>query len=383
MTTIVCQREPTGSNQHRPCRWLSLAELIDRIAQSCDGAAMREFHEHRPIFRVDGASPVLFLHFIELVLSRYCVQGPTATPTLIRDRAYDLMLDKFLNVPESRNTRPDREAGGRRTDCRHYFAMLSRTIRSWRDRNTTADDLTLEAAAARIAQRRVARHCRLSILEAKRSHYVGQSRYRWCRPDGTLTLWMPLRLSGIQRGKWLAEHAGWSDPTRPGEQKRVQAFVNAHWGMIRVEPLSARSPVASPRPSGEHLVQCELTIRGLAGFVAKEKALRIAEQRPAIRRLGQGGIQALVHSIFDDMASDCLQDRQTAARFNLSPATYSRFAGSRWTPGGKRPPDLWLNVARILASCPTFRDAARAAGIWQRVERVVRADSPEDSADDQ
>ena len=125
-----------------------------------------------------------------------------------------------------------------------------------------------------------------------------------------------------------------------------------------------------------------MTVRGLATFVADEKALRMAEQRPAIRRLGAEGLCALVHRVFDDVTSGGLGDGTVARAFGLSKATFSRFAGRCWSPNGQRPPDLWLNVARALACFAPFRNAAHAARVWQEVQSVTQVHGTWEDSDE-
>jgi len=121
------------------------------------------------------------------------------------------------------------------------------------------------------------------------------------------------------------------------------------------------------------LIRREADASDLAATVAQEKAEAIHEQRPAIQALGVSALRALVLRIFDALAEGHYEDSMLADAFGLSKATFSRFAGSRWQAGDNaRVPDLWLNVARTLSAHTAFGEAAQRAGVWARVEEVLR-----------
>ena len=124
----------------------------------------------------------------------------------------------------------------------------------------------------------------------------------------------------------------------------------------------------------DRLIAAEVAEHGLGTFVAREKCLRINEQRRAIRRLGRCLLSALIHRVFEVQATDSVPDHVIANEFGLSKATYSRFAGSRWSGyDDKSIPDLWRNVAQIVAHVPSFREAATRAGVWSLIETINQA----------
>ncbi len=73
------------------------------------------------------------------------------------------------------------------------------------------------------------------------------------------------------------------------------------------------------------------------------------------------------------MSEGDYRDCVLARGFGLSKATFSRFAGSRWQIHSDGPiPDLWANTAEVLAHHTPFIQAAKDAGVWPRVTKVLR-----------
>jgi len=363
---------------------LSLAEVVDRIATESDRRALHEFHHNRPIFRAKGGPPVLFATFVTTVL--HSRAGGRALPAVLTDQAYDLTVDKFLLLPAENGRETAGPLKHAPIDCRYYFGMLSRAVQAWRNGHETATELAVETAAARIVQRHVVRHCWLSVLEAKRRRRTGRSRYCWQLAAGSITVWMPQWLSGRSRKAWLEANIPSPDPTRPNEKERVQTLIDEHLGATRCRAFDERrhypSTATNMEAQLEMAVEEEMVSRGLASFVADEKALRMTEQRPAIRRLGVEGLRALVYRAFDNLTSGCDNDGAVAQAFGLSKATFSRFAGQRWATNGQHPPDLWLNVARALACFAPFRDVARAAGVSKSVTSLIETHGTWDGHDE-
>ena len=118
----------------------------------------------------------------------------------------------------------------------------------------------------------------------------------------------------------------------------------------------------------------EISLRVLPQAVADEKAgPRLAQLRPAIRRLGGANVRRLILRIFDELADGCYEDKRVSRAFGLSPAALSRFAGTRWeSASGSRPPDLFANAARVLAAYEPFTEAAKQAGVWDQVQMTLQ-----------
>lgn len=359
-------------------RMLPTYLLIRRIALRGDRAALDEFHDHRRVFRIQGGSPLLLAEFVRAVLNGERGGGFLGLPTLLLDRAYDLTLDKFFRLPRSGDA-PQGSNGDvkrRGTDCRYYFRMLASLTLAWKQRHPEADALAIEEAVAQILQRRVACHCWLSCLEAGRSLWEPSSRFTWELPSGSVTVWMPRWLSRLQRRAWLEANVPSPDLSRDGEKQQIQAIIDAHFGTLQPVTFDENVHTAMTGqghlPAIDGLFEYELTMRGLADFVAREKCIRLTRQRRTIRQLGKKRLTRLIHRAFENHVCDPSLDSEIAAAFGLSFATYSRFAGSDWGLDSEQPiPDLWLNAGRVVASFAPFRDLARSAGMLDKIEEVV------------
>ncbi|MCX7013949.1 MAG: hypothetical protein NTW86_15590, partial [Candidatus Sumerlaeota bacterium] len=167
---------------------------------------------------------------------------------------------------------------------------------------------------------------------------------------------------------------------RPGEKARVQGIIESRMGRRGVVGMEECECVEDRSARMDRLFSWAflygITVHGLVETVAQEKAASIERQRPAIRSLGRERLKALIHEVFERLEDPSKPAHETATRFGLSPASFSRFAGSRWReepPSEKegRVPDLWLNVARVLSNHPGFVEAAKVSGVWPQVERVL------------
>jgi hypothetical protein len=368
-------------------RSMPMSDLIHRIAHCGSRDALNEFHEHRKVFRVKDGPPLALVEFVQEVLRTERKIRFFQLSTSALDRAYDLTVDKFFMLPAHHAADSALESGPvarakvrSGTDCRHYFMAIDKTVRTWRKHHPDADPLTIETACLQIIQRRVAYHCWWSCLEAKRNLHLSWSRFRWELPNGSITVWMPRWMAGLRRQMWLEANVVSPDAVRAGEKERIQAIIDATFRAPEFlsfdEITHTSSNERTTRPAIDLLIEYEVAKEGLAEFVVREKTMRINEQRDSIRTLGKKGLTKLINRIFDELPSGHCEDRQVAAAFGLTKPTYSRFAGSRWKPEDDRDvPDLWLNVAQIISCCPTFRELAKAAGLWKRIELIVQANT--------
>jgi hypothetical protein len=364
-------------------RLLPTHVLIRRIACQGDRTALDEFHNHRRVFQYKDGPPLLLVDFVATVFATERRVRAFGLPSEVLDRAYDLTVDKFFQlpagpVPEASPAEGDGAASLKRagTDCRHYFRIMVQSIDSWQRKHPRPDPLALEAATARIVQQRVAFHCWWSCLEACRGIRRAWSRFCWRRPDGRILVWMPRWLPASRRRAWLEQHLPEVDPRRPDERRRIQEAIDSFFGLGETVPFDDTLHPSTVSRIGsvlDLLVQAEVARQGLAGFVAREKSARIAEQRPAIRRLGRARLQALIRRVFENLEADG-EDHAIAEVFGLSRATFSRFAGRRWKTGDHRPiPDLWFNVAAVAGRFALFRELARAAGVLNEIAAIMHS----------
>ena len=370
--------KPVVCSPERPCGWLSLVELAERIARDADRGALGEFHDHRTPFRMDGSSPLSLVSFLDALCDTSYAQRLVNHTQMLLELACDLTVDKFSNLPSSTEEGSELKSSG--TDCRYYFRAFVQQMRKWAEANEGATPLEEEIVAAQCLQNHVVRQFRNSCLEAKRSVNPARTRYAWDVRGKSIYLWMPASMKGHERRRWLEANIDEADLSRPRKQCRIQSVVDQQLGVPRHVPLDDETVCdTSGHPSVDDLdssIDEAIRVKGLADVVAEEKAENIDQQRPSIRALGPDMLRQLIRRIFTELSEGCYEGQALAQAFGLSKATLSRFAGSRWqTSHSAKVPDLWLNVARTLAVRSAFVEMAQAAGVWERVEQLVHEDT--------
>lgn len=351
---------------------LPLVELASRISNQRDRLALKELHDNRPVFRLVGGRPLLFVQFISVLRETPWAMRTAGHSAAVLDRACDIVTDRFSNLPpENQSPTTEGKAG---PDCRYYFRAFLQVWENWKRDKPSMSPLQDETASARILQRGVIKHFRLSCLEARRECNPARSRYAWQIGAGTIQVWMPASLPGRDRRAWLETHVDDPDSSRPQERDRVQQIVDEFFGIARRVPINSDvRQIPSQDPGGVPLASLAAKDGGvfdLAAVIADEKVARIRELRPAIQALGKANLRKLVIFIIEALSEDRYEESQVARDFGLSKSTVSRFAGIRWEFPG-RIPDLWANVAHTLASHAPFIETAQDAGVWDQVQRVL------------
>ena len=325
---------------------------------------------------------MLFVEFMEELRTKPWVLKWTNHNQLVLEKAYDITVDKFSHIPSDRAARD--KSKKKRPDCCHYFRAFLDMTADWMANASNGNPLLEEISASRIFQKLVARHFRLSCKEALRNSNPMMSRYAWPVNGGVINILMPTSIFGRKRWEWLNAHVKNPDPQREGEKQRIQSIINERLGKPRQVILtkklrqdlfgrSADTPI-------ESLMEREINIHGMANVVAEEKAECISDQRPAIQGLGEASLKKLVCHVFEALSTDQYEEKGIAELFGLSRPTFSRFAGSRWQiDPSSTAPDLWRNVAQTLAGHTTFVEKAKEAGVWPRVQGVLKEDPKEET----
>jgi len=363
---------------YRPLSLLRLSELIYRDA---DAEALRELHANRPLFRVNRSNPLLMADYLVHLKQRHIAYEWCGQDCMVLEKAYDLTLAKFFNLPLEGDA--GMESGKTEgSDCRYYYKAFHDYAVTQLKRPSSQDVVRTEYLSAALLQKMVMRHFYLSCLEGRRQAQKFVKRYAWRLDGRTLYIWLPVEMPSRRCQAWLRDRIPDVDPKRPGERDRVQAIVNRLITKRRIFSLEqlghhGRETSLSSNP-GPPSIEEGISAEGLAGSLAEEKADNIEYQRPAIQSLGKARLRQLVCRIFADLVRERYEAKGIAADFGLSKATFSRFAGNRWSSASDKTaacpvPDLWRNFAHILASHDVFRKAAREAGVWRRVCDVVSA----------
>lgn len=301
------------------------------------------------------------------------------------DMAYDLTLDKLCGLSTVRTASQTSEPPDSVSVHRGYYqAFLGLAEPRLANVHSQLDQ---ESLCHAMLKGFVIRQFKYSCLEAVRRALPYLSRYNWIIGGRTLCVSMPITMKGAERRSWLEKNIPDVRLERAGERERVQAIVDrglVFGSSIRLDEvdhlLFATDARSSPAAAAFHK---ELSELGLAETLASEKAERIENQRPSIRRLGKVRLREFVRRIFEDIADDEYNEAQLAAEFGLSKATLSRFAGKRWFRTAEQErgdvPDLWRNAASVVVMVPEFVEAARDMGVWPRVKCVP--DSTDDGVD--
>jgi len=357
----------------RPYKNVPLTGLAERITASGDKRALEEFHNHRTPFQIRGSGPMNFAQYVDAIFSESWLMNAAAQASDILERARDLTIDRFTCIPPE-----DNDSSGQyyqsNTDCRNYFAAFARYAKSKIKPELTRAEKEIRSAA--ILQKFVTRHGYFSCLECKRQAQKLTRRYNWHVGNHVLILWIPYEVPGPRCKAWLEVNIPDVDPTRPDERRRVQEIIDQLLNRRKIFSLDAMNgkskKIAAPPSAVSSLISEELSATALSEVVAAEKAVNIASQRPAIRNLGPDRLKRMIHNVFESLLSEQYTEAAIAGNFGLSTATFSRFAGSRWSNGTDEidpvnVPDLWRNTAHILANHPQFTDAAQKSVAWGRI----------------
>lgn len=388
---------PVGRLSPRPLRRLSLTELMGRIDRFGDREALRELHDHRPVFRRDGEGQLRLVEYVDRLRESPPARKTYGCRTVVLDEAYNLTVDKFSNLPcEPAGAAPQEETLTSRSkhrgpDCRAYYRAVLARVRERMASRPAAGQLEQEAVAANELQGLVLRHFTTSCLESLRRSNPLMMRYAWPVNGGEIRVWRPLGMDGREFRRWLQANVEDPRPQRPLERERVQAIIDQRLGIRRTVPLDDGYDLVAAVPASEPPVPWsvlhDVTVHGLAEAIATEKAASLSQQRPAIRALGKTKLQRMIRSIFERCSQDGYRDETMARTFGVSTPTFSRFAGRRWSDrsddqGSLTVPDLWRNTAGVLAAHPVFVEAARDAGVWSRVEEVLSPPVGKDEPND-
>lgn len=359
-------------NMYRHSSLLKLAELI---ACNGDRQALRELHDCRSVFYYDVNGPLRLAEFVDKLRQSKPAWRWCGRRLDILDGAYDLTISKFSNLPAQKKNDARLKQEG--PDSRLYYAAYIRHVTKKMETESYKNEAEKEIRMASLLQNFVIYHFRLSCQECNRTGPELTRRYLWNINGATLSVFLPVQIPGSQCSRWLAKNIGDVDPDRPGEQERVQSLVDRVAAKQRIFSLDSIDKNEVPiSPPCRSVTEQEIEINGLAGAVADEKADNIAFQRPAIQQLGKEKLRKLIHQIFDCLASEEYEASRIAVNAGISQATFSRFAGSRWSSHAEIDPnatipDLWRNTAESLAGHPAFVEAAQTAGLWRRIKQIA------------
>jgi len=358
----------------------TLLRLAELIARKSDRKALQELHNNRRMFYYHSRQPFRLAEFVDKLRQSNPARRWCNGDAEILEKAYDITISKFSNLPDSAKNSPHVKSKG--PDCRYYYEAFIKHVTKMTDSQFHHHDNDRERQMAKLLQNLIVRHFRLSCQECSRSNLKLTSRYLWQVDGHSIEVFLPVDIHGRQRSKWLIDNIPDIAPTRPGERQRVQAIVDDLTRKRRILSLGdiEENTVAAVSVDFTHQIEQEITVKGLADVVAQEKAANIELQRDAIQQLGKEKLQQLIGHIFDCLSYAKYEAAKIADSFKINRATFSRFAGSNWlTQSGKSQkypiPDLWLNIDQTLAGHPVFVRIAEDTGILGRVEEILKSNN--------
>ena len=358
---------------------LSLLRLVELIAHNSDEKALQELHNNRRVFRYyTDKQPLRLAEFANRLRQSSHARQWCNGEAEILEKAYDLTISKFNNLPNPENNYPEVKLEG--PNCRYYYEAFVKQAAKMTDSDFRYRDDDKEKQMVKLLQNLIVRHFRLSCQECSRRDRKLTTRYLWQINGHTMEIFLPVDIEGRQREKWLADNIQDVDPTRSGERDCVQDMIDdltRKRNILSLEDIEENTIVANS-PDFQLRIEQEITVKGLADVVAEEKAENIEVQRDAIQQLGKEKLRQLVRQVFDCLARGQYEVVKIAENFGINKTTFSRFAGSNWlTQSGKSQdypiPDLWFNTAQTLAGHPAFVRVAADVGILERVEKVLKS----------
>jgi len=339
----------------------SLVDLVSAIVRNNDNFALHELHRRR-LFRHRGRR-LTMTEFILALRDSPSGQRLSEGCCEAAELAYDLSVDKFLALPSRRRGVP----GGSRPgpDCTLYYGpVLKETCRRFRT-IPAEDGLRRESVAANCLQGFVVRTFGLSCRDALRRIRRTVRRYVWTPNGQSLTLWVPSDVPGRRISAFLVANFPSERLAEPDAQDQAQALVNAAFRRRSVIALEAISVGGHPETPSDSALDGLFAVDDLAATVADEKADGIQNLRPSIMHLGRRRLRKMIKAIFTRLADGEYSAIAMAREYDLSKAAMSRWAGLRWSDCDKGEesqdniPDLWRNVAGVLAGDVRFVQAVR------------------------
>ena len=284
---------------------------------------------------------------------------------MIKEKAYDMAIARFYNIPENSNGGPD---------CRCYYrAFLNYLMPIISGKDFVQQDVI----AANKLKCLVKKHFEWSLRDAKRRESGFSRAYQWNTQKRSLRLQMPTCVNGHQCLEWLKNNIGEPDFERLYEKERIQQIIDDTLftpSNISLCSASFRDFKAQSSTPLTQLIEDEMTAKPLSECIANEKSDNLNILRASIARIGKKKVKELVIAIFDAINTDTYKPSLLGAEFGISPAAMTRFASLKWSGNGdeKQLPDLWKNVARYTVNHSDYSKLLYETGLHDKLSSLVQ-----------
>lgn len=353
---------------------LSTSEIIKNIALHSDRISLNHLLATRKLFTLDGKRYILPEYLWNLKVRRFypfiSISNNEGKVDEKIDLTYDRTLQKFSILKPDSSTNKD---GG--PYCDNQYKVLYRKINELISEGMLPNEIQTELEIEKLFKNMIIRHLKYSWLEVCRKTNYSYHRYRWELSDETIELMKPRWIKGNEFRKWLEKNIENTEAQRSPERELVQKQIYEWFDYSYDTSMDQESGLTNILDSNEDPIKSveEEIFRGkFFKEIATEKSSNSHHLRPAIRILGKEKIYQLVYRILNSFGYDEISDANIANDFGLSKATYSRFAGRDWRKGDSfEIPDLWKNIANVVASDPVFLEAAIDYGVKESIEFVL------------
>jgi hypothetical protein len=363
--------QPAADQSANACR--ALHDAVARAAQGLKDAI--DAFWNLAINDVGGRELTVIDHLTKLAARRSNYDGP-----LVDDIAWDLMVDAFSHLPEVLESAAGRSGRGTRVDCRWYFRALYRRLSKVRRRLHAAGVEELANAMRRTVRRFLNRQYIRSRKEAKRRESTS-SRYALTDHGKSFEVYVPRDLYGLKRRQRMTQIAASVDPTVADARAQIQQLVDQQIGTRQVHSLDDK--VAAGLAVNQLLpwpLEYGLSVEGLIETTRQEKEAMSPFLPPSFQKLGREKRWNLITEVLEILATgQPLELSKLAAKYAMNKVSLWRLCNNMaWDEDGEpHVPLLYRNIASLLAQYRPWVEAAKAAGVWDRVDDIVGTQNAE------
>jgi len=354
---------------------LSTFKLIAKIAYQADVRALNEILSFRKLFKLNNKRYLLSDFLFELRKQKFtqyiAINKNKREVDEYIDEVYDKTLNKFLFLKPKTKYKNNKSPY-----CNTRYLNLYKKINKDKQKNAIKWELESEDRVDTIFRDYVILQIKYSWLETLREKDILHQRYRWFISGQYVELKKPKWINGHALRKWLDKNVKPFLGNNLDKQK-IQEFIDIKYGYCNLFSIDDQNILAATDIAPDEIFEQEDNNVDLYKIIADEKANSIEEQRPAIRKLGKEKLKQMILNILNNITEPGYKDIEIAQEYNLSKASFSRFAGHDWYQNIKDRdpifiPDLWKNMTSFIHREPNFLNAAIELGIQDVIDLIIK-----------